>query len=46
MRPSSNDDLTIELAAGAVSTESGCPLANSVSATVAGRSASRWPMRG
>ncbi|MCY4633654.1 MAG: SwmB domain-containing protein, partial [Acidobacteria bacterium] len=36
VRPSSNDDLTITLAAGAVSTESGRPLANTVSATVAG----------
>ena len=36
VRPSSNDDLTITLAAGAVSTESGRPLANTVSATVTG----------
>ena len=36
VRPSSNDDLTITLAAGAVSTESGRPLSNTVSATVAG----------
>ena len=36
VRPSSNDDMTITLAAGSVSTESGRPLANTVSATVAG----------
>ena len=36
VRPSSNDDLTITLAAGAVSTESGRPLSNTVTATVAG----------
>ena len=34
MRPSSNDDVSITLAAGAVSTESGRPLSNTVSATV------------
>ena len=36
MRPSSNDDLTITLPAGAVSTESGRPLSKTVSARVAG----------
>ena len=36
VRPSSNDDITITLPAGSVSTESGRPLANTVSATVAG----------
>ena len=36
VRPSSNDDVTITLAAGAVSTEAGRPLANTVTATVKG----------
>ena len=36
VRPSSNDDVSITLAAGAVSTESGRPLSNTVSATVTG----------
>ena len=36
VRPASNDDVTITLAAGAVSTESGRPLANTVTATVRG----------
>ena len=36
VRPSSNDDMTITLAAGSVSTASGRALANTVSATVAG----------
>ena len=36
VRPSSNDDVSITLAAGSVSTESGRPLANTVSARVAG----------
>ena len=35
-QPSSTDDVTIALAAGAVTTEAGRPLANAVSATVAG----------
>ncbi|MCY4634392.1 MAG: hypothetical protein OXG04_07800 [Acidobacteria bacterium] len=36
VRPSSNDDVTITLPAGSVSTESGRPLSNSPSAQVAG----------
>ena len=36
VRPSSNDDVAITLPAGSVSTESGRPLSNSPSATVAG----------
>ena len=36
VRPSSNDDVRITLPAGSVSTESGRPLSNSPSATVAG----------
>ena len=36
VRPSSKDDVTITLAAGAVSTEAGRPLANTVTATVLG----------
>ena len=36
VRPTSNDDITITLPAGSVSTASGRPLANTVSATVVG----------
>ena len=36
VRPASNDDTTITLAAGAVSTEAGRPLTNTVTATVSG----------
>ena len=36
VQPSSTDDVTLSLAAGAVTTEAGRPLANGVSATVAG----------
>ncbi len=36
VRPSGNGDVTIALAAGSVSTESGRPLSNTVSATVSG----------
>ena len=36
VHPSSTDDVTLSLAAGAVTTETGRPLANGVSATVAG----------
>ena len=36
VQPSSTDDVTLSLAAGAVTTEAGRPLANAVSATLAG----------